>query len=328
MSISAEDKRLITVFAQQQVSDVAEIDIRRAFGMREMAEVQNQPNYHGAFQRVRAAKLIIERITNGYTGYEDQALQCLAQLNEDRESSIHITDNFQVTEALIEQSCYQHWPDNIQQEYQRRCHVIGHWHNVFISYTNRDACTTNQRYKDLILFEWGEAINPASEASNYIARTLAKYLEQADIHGFIDYKKLQCGDDIEDSIRQHSGNAITLLQLLEPEIFKQPKPPIKNWCHEEFLSFSDVKAPKAALAEAHNNRFFVLARANSIEEIEPLRKVPADYGQWVDVSKKDLNIRLNDYGHPFEDLRLAVRGVAGQILNAREKLIDSMLGSW
>jgi hypothetical protein len=170
MKLSDEDQRLIKVFTQQRVDQLNESHIRQVFAMQEIATLQNKPNYDTAFQRVRAAKLAVERIMDGYEAAEDQALQCLAQLAEERNHSSYITENFEVLRQLIEAYCGPEWPDSIQQEYSRRSEVIGHWNDVFISYTNRDAYATNQTYAELILLEWGEAINPGSERNNYSKR--------------------------------------------------------------------------------------------------------------------------------------------------------------
>ena len=116
----------------------------------------------------------------------DQALQCLAELKDRRAESRYLTDEFKIIWALIEKTLYRDW-SGLQAEFNLRRQVIEKWNDVFVSYTNRDAVTTNQTYQDLILHEWGAEIDLARDTNNYIARTIAKYLEQNYLRGFIDY---------------------------------------------------------------------------------------------------------------------------------------------
>ena len=163
-------------------------------------------------------------------------LQCLAELKSLRERSTFITEDYTVTRTLIQKALYPSW-GKYQEEYTRRRKVIDEWNDVFVSYTNRDAPATNQACKKLIKFEWGKEVDPAGEENNYVARTVAKYLEQTGLRSFIDYSRLKCGDDIGEKIREHSTTSFSLIQLIEPAIFQEPKPPKKNWCLVEFTTF-------------------------------------------------------------------------------------------
>lgn len=319
---------LIDLFASSKHCEkISESDITRAFGKVKLAEVQALPDYNDAHARVRKAKRKIEMIAKDHRDNKsDQALQCLAELKVCRAESRYLTEEFKITRDLIEKTLYREW-FGLQAEYDLRRQVIEAWNDAFVSYTNRDAVATNQTYKDLILHEWGAEIDPARDTHNYISRTIAKYLEQNYIRGFIDYKQLQCGDDIADEILQHAADSVALVQLLEPTIFQEPPPPKRNWCLEEYNAFTQKDPPKADLAEKHNRCFFVLARGEDISEIIP-PGYPPTYQAWIERASREFRLTLNEYPSQFDDLRLAVKDIARQILDAREKLVDAMLTSW
>ena len=317
---------LIDLFAGKHCNNIGESDITRAFRKNNLADVQALPDYNGTHARVRKAKRKIEIIADGYPDNSDQALQCLAELNECRAESSYLTEEFKIIRDLIEKTLYRNW-SGLQAEYDLRRQVIEAWNDVFVSYTNRDAVATNQTYQDLILHEWGAEIDPARDKHNYIARTLAKYLEQNHVRGFIDYQQLQCGDNIPNEIRQHAAESMALVQLLEPAIFQEPPPPKRNWCLEEYNAFTQNDPPKANLATLHNRYFFVLARGGEISEIIPPGYPPV-YRAWIERASDDLRLTLNEYPLRFDELRVAVKDIARQILDAREKLVDAMLASW
>lgn len=317
---------LIKVFSKKAAEEVTIGDIIDAFGAADYSEVEAMPGYTEIYNRIRKAKLKLEQIAKKYTQVENQALQCLAALFAERGRYRQPPDVFRETEALIHEYLYPHWGD-IQPEYDARCKVIGEWCDVFVSYTNRDSHATNQRYANLVKHEWGRGIDPAVTTSNFIAATIAKYLQQNNLRCFFDYDNLQCGDDIEDEIRKHSSSAVAFVQLLEPQIFVEPAPPKRNWCKEEFEEFSRSQPPRIDEAEAHNRYFFILARGEEIDHILPARQ-PTPYVQWIEKASRKLHLTLNNYQSDYDGLRIAVRGIAGNILDAHEKIIDAMLSSW
>lgn len=323
--------KLIEVFSQKDAAGVTDNDIVKAFWAEDYSEVEAKPDFAKAFIRIRRAKLKLERIVHYYPQAENQALHCLAELNAERGRYRDLPDSFRETEALIRKGLYPYWGD-IQEEFDARCEVLGKWNDVFVSYTNRDAFATNQRYADLVRHEWGRKVDPAETSWNCIASTIAKYLQQNNLRTFYDYKKLKCGDDIEDEIRKHSSSAIALVQLLEPQVFEEPEAPKKNWCKEEFDEFSQSQPPQVSAAATHNRYFFVLARGDNIEDVLPAYR-PPHYMTWIDKASRKLHLTLNNYQmdfdrKDFDRLRIKVRKVADQIVDAREKIINAMLASW
>lgn len=317
---------LVELFARLPCDQIGDRDITLAFLKPDLDEVKALPGYKEAFALVRRAKRTIEMIEDGYPEPADQALQCLAELKRCREQSRHLTPEFEVTRDLIKKTLYPRWP-GLAVDYDQRREVIERWNDVFISYTNRDALATNQTYQGLILREWGAIVDPARDKHNYIARTIAKYLEQSNTRSFVDYKVLKCGDILKDEIFDHASSSIALVQLLEPAVFNEPAPPDRNWCLEEFEAFERSKPPRADAAESHNRCFFVLARGGTFAAVAPPHHPPT-YDSWIQRAAGGLQLALNDYPSEFDELRLAVWDIGRQILEARTRLFDAMLASW
>ena len=318
--------KLINVFSSKAAIAVTKKDIINAFSVLDYSEVEAKPDFAETFERIHRIKLNLDRITTNYLNVKNQALQCLNLLKVKRGRYQQPPDSFFEAEVLIRKSLYPHW-GGIQDEYDRRCGVLSRWFDVFVSYTNRDAFATNQSYANLILREWGREVDPASTASNYIASTIAKYLQQNNLRCFYDYNNLKCGDDIEDEIRLHSSSAIALVQLLEPQTFSEPPRAKRNWCIEEFREFSNSSLPCIDRAEAHNRYFFVLARGDEINHILPAI-CPDSYLEWIDKASRKLYLTLNKFRDDSEGLRRAVRVIADEILDARDKIINAMLDYW
>lgn len=318
---------LIDLYSKHKCSDIDHDRVTRAFRENNYDAVKALPDYKEAFERVRKAKRRIEFIEEDYKESTDQALQCLAELKSVREQSTFITEDYKVTRTLIEKTLYPSWGEH-QKEYVRRRQVIDEWNDLFVSYTNRDSCTTNQAYEALILREWGKKIDPAADTNNYVSRTILKYLEQSGVHSFIDYERLKCGDDIGAEICKHAATSFGLVQLIEPAIFQEPTPPKENWCLTEFKAFEKSPTPFVDRAKEHNKCFFVLARGKEFKDVDPGYPPEHLYSKWIQRANSDLRLTLNEYEDSFDDLRRDVGNIGRQIRDARRKLVDAMLGSW
>lgn len=317
---------LIKVFSRKVAAEVTKNDLIDAFLVDDYLEVEAKAEFAETFARIRKMKLKLERVANNFPQVKNQALHCLDMLHNERGRDRQPPESFWEMDALIRQYLYPNW-GGIKGEYDARFKIIGEWFDVFISYTNRDALATNQSYARLVCYEWGCRINPADTPTNYIASTIAKYLRQNNLRSFFDYDNLKCGDVIEDEIRTLSSSSIAFVQLLEPRVFEEPTPPKKNWCNEEFKEFSNSQPPCVERAATHNRFFFVLARGDELEDILPARR-PDSYSGWINEASRRLHLALNSYQDDFDALRRDVRGIAYEILDAREKIINSMLSSW
>ena len=290
-------------------------------------QLSSMPKYDEEYNRVKAAKRTIERIGTKYSRDNgDQALQCLCLLKDLRAKTVYESDDYATTRELIEKTLCLHWPKPDQLDFDQRRKVLDRWSDFFISYTNRDSNATNKRYRELISNELGWPRKAEIEARNYVARVIAKCFEQQNLRGFVDFKGLQCGDEIEAKIVQHCQSAIAFVQLVEGAALTEPPPPKVNWCHTEYNEFTRAGFPGVASKVQVNRRFFVLAGSGQLAKPA---KLGQPYHDWFQDMSARLHIVIDDLNaKPFDDLKFKVREVANQIVTARTELIDSMLATW
>lgn len=317
---------LMALFAQRRCVEIESGTeaLLKAFGENDYQRVLALPGYGEAYNRIKAAKRTLERIGERYSKDNgDQPLQCLSLLHELRAETVYRSPDYDVTRELITKTLYADWSVDDQKRFDGRVAVFDDWTDFFISYTNRNAVATNRRYRSLITQElgWPRAVHVG--ARNYVARVVAKYLEQYNIRGFVDFKSLECGDDIAAKILVHCRSTVGFIQLVEREALKEPPPPTVNWCHKEYSEFTTATLPWAKTGLQANRRFFVLAGP---------ALVPADtkpYADWYTDATKRLFVSLDEHNvSPFDTFLHEVGRVAGQIRDARDELVSSVLAAW
>jgi len=319
---------LLGVFAQHKCDKIDSTILVDAFGEIAFEAVKALPGYAEEYGYASTAKRLIERYETQYPGQAgQQALMCLNMLKNLRGDDRFKSPTYEVARELTLQTLYPAWPQSDKDHFRARLSVIDEWDDFFISYTNRNAYTTNEFHQQLISQEFAAPVRPESELArcNFVARVIAKYLELNNLRGFVDFKSLQCGDDIEDKVLEKCRKTIAFIQLVEATSLVEPAPPTVNWCFREYQTFSAAAAPVTVPAEVGNRLFFVLAGGPTL----PLpARLGAPYTDWRAVMARKLHIVLNDFARPFGDLQSKIGEVAGQIEDARKKIIESMLASW
>jgi hypothetical protein len=318
---------LLAVFALHSSNELKSSTklLVEAFGERSYDAVRALPDYDQEYAYVSDAKQRIEDIATRFPGDAgQQARSCLRWLKKLREKSTFKKPEYEVARELALNTLPSAWPQADRDKFNARLAVIDDWTDFFISYTTRDAFATNNYHQDLVLHEFGWPKSGERKNNNYVARALAKYLEKGNIHGFVDYKSLKCGDDIKDKILGHCRKTIAFVQLVEGATLQEPEPPIRNWCLEEYEAFAQAAAPPIKGVAAGNRLFFVVVANLALPE-------PADLGPyqtWHGCMQKDLRIVVAGHSKPFEDLRLKVMGIAKQIAETRKEMTESMLQDW
>ena len=320
---------LIELFSRLSCDEIesGEQPVLDAFGETSFASVTSLKGYAEEYNRVKTAKQKIEHIEQKYSQqHGDQALQCLCLLKELRTGTVDPSHEFVVTRDLIQRTLYARWPKPDQDLFDERRRVFDQWVDFFLSYTNRDASATNNRYKSLISAQFGWPRKAEVLARNQVAKVIAKFLEQHSLRGFVDYNNMQCGDEIEDKIIEYCRTAIAFVQLVEDEALREPPPPKANWCHKEHFAFTQAKLPVQEGQVQANRRFFVLAGGRELAAPENMGEA---YREWFQDMSSRLDIVIDSVNvKPWDNLKLEVRKVARQILTARAQLIDSMLATW
>jgi len=320
---------LVALFSRLSCAQIeaSTAHLLQAFDEDSFEQLAAQPGYAEEYAHVRTAKWQLERIASRYAADNgDQALQCLCLLKELRARSRFEGDEYLVTRALIDETLSKGWPEVDRRTYLER-RVVFDWCDFFLSYTNRDANATNERYRRLVTAEYGWPSLAERSQYNYVARVVAKFFEQQNLRGFADFKTLQCGDDIKDKVVQHCRSAIAFVQLVESGALNEPAPPVEvNWCHAEYSEFSAAGFPVRPASVPGNRRFFVLAGGQAFGR--PAGSSP-HYEAWYQDIEARLQIVIDRHNvRPWDALKSKVREVAVQIVAAREALANAMLATW
>jgi len=327
--VSDTRAKLLRLFAKLPL-DVIDADMRPlldAFNVETYDNLKALPDYEEEYKRAREAKRKIERIAEVYKdSIGDQALQCLAWLQNLRAQTVHKNPEYLVSRDLLARTLQAQWKEPDLGKFKARFALLDGWCDVFLSYTNRNSMATNKRYKRLISDELGWPGDKEVQERNYLARVLAKFLEQESVRGFADFKNLECGDDIEAVVLGRSATAFGFVQLVEDVTLTEPLPPALNWCEREYDAFTKADLPVAAPAGLGNRLFFVLAGANKMSK--PAGLAP-NYDPWYQKIAASLDLVIDMFKQkPPDDLKAQIRGIAEQIVTARKTVLNSMLDAW
>jgi hypothetical protein len=217
---------LLKVFSEYSSENITKELLTRAFGDE---NYELLPQFGIEYNYATRAKQIIERYEKGFPdSYKNQALQCLNWIIQLRGDDRDKPDAYLVARALILKTIHLKWPQPDRLLFDVKLSVIENWADFFISYTRRNALETNNFHDELIKYHFGlsserDADQEILKVENYVARVLAKYLEQHNIHGFVDFNKLQCGDDIADKILTNCRATIAFIQLVESATLQEPR---------------------------------------------------------------------------------------------------------
>ena len=310
------------------ISAIIKTDIMKAFHERDYEALLERPHYTYAFNLVTDTYFYIRDYEEDFgNSPADQALQCL-NLLKSRRGLLRKgppPDEYHVAATLIEKTLFRNWPEVDRAEYERRRAIIEDWNDYFISYTNRNAGTTNKLYKELVEHEIGEHYE---QEDNCVARALAKYVDQENLKGFIDYMEMDPGDVVEEKILKHAGESFSFIQLVEKSIFKVPDASKRNWCWEEYKAFCAASLPGLYSTNRDRLTYFILAGGGEFNKVAPTIS-PADYQTWIDEISRGKQIILDRHNSfPFETLRDEIIKIATKTVATREALLDEMLMNW
>ena len=142
---------------------------------------------------------------------------------------------------------------------------------------------------------------------NFVARVLVKYLEQNNVHGFFDFKSLQCGDDIEAKVVEYCERTIAFIQLVESRSLEEPAPPKLNWCLKEYEAFEKAVVSVKVPGLVGNRVFFTLAGDEALPQPAALG---LSYAGWYGDMERLLDAIIAHYDKPFGGLKSKVREIA------------------
>jgi hypothetical protein len=291
----------------------------KCFGVADYQSLLKIEGYQKDFALVSSCALYVDQFSIKWTEQASQVVESIRLLRsmlDDGEPQSRID----TVRQLIEGRLYRRaWDSAHQAQYDKKKGILD-WKDFFLSYTNRDAPSTNQQLRDLVKSCLGK--NPPSDpkSPNFVARVLAHHLQgYHTLSGFFDQSSIKAGEDIPDKVDDYCQSCFGFVQLVEPIMFGREPP--KNWCFHEYRQFTDAPLVRDLLAGKSRHYFILIQK--ELKDVLPAGGGAAAYKQWLEHMSRLRHVSLA--GHKNESLRQEMKEVAEQILKLRAEVVEAWL---
>lgn len=297
--------------------------LARGFG-RDLSDLEKDDAYATPYAIVKQAKLDLEEIGESGDGELEQVRSCLQRLHtardECKETRVEALSRL-ANEWFI---AGRRWSASASETYKLREDIIKNWHDFFLSYTNRSAPPVNTDYKDLIYYNFRTRLRKLYETRNCAARVIQRYLQLNNIRGFFDVERIQCGDDIGNSIKTHCHRTFSLIQFVQEEALSDPDPGKENWCWNEYKYFQKTSDLIKDLLGRSLDNFYVITRdVDDTRTLLPARR-NRNYKDWFDHIVRVEAERLSNEASRAK-LWAQMKGMAERIGKQRDEVINQVL---
>jgi hypothetical protein len=277
--------------------------------------------YVEAFPTVSAAAVTVESLAARHPDPVSQAresLRLLRRMIDDGEPA----SKQHATRYLVEHRLHRPWPPAAQALYDRKREML-EWRDFFVSYTNRDAPSTNNQFRQLIRSTFGTAPRGAQNDSNFVAKVITRHLRRYQgLSGFFDESDLQVGDNLQQAIEQYCTRTFAFVQLVEPLSFDR-EPPI-NWCFFEFERFTNGTAIRDLVGQM--DRHFFLLTAHDLQSLRPANPF-GRYQPWLARMDAVLTDHLPLAGERPTTVQAKIQKIATRIVALRTEILDVWLNA-
>ena len=223
--------------------------------------------FRKAFEMVRGHKKELDNIASENEDKpNEQKIDVLFYLKDVKSLS---KNSAEVLGKLVKGTLYPSWSKAVQTDYDKKYEMIVTWNDYFISYTTRNIGETNYDYKQLYEAV-GFPLPPPDETRNYVAQIIVRNLYLADLHGFVDWKKIRSGDFIKTKLDEQCKKSFSFVQLLEKVTFVRPEDEGVNWCFKEFTKFDEKHQVMQNCTDENQQCYFFIAGLNLLD-ITPRR---------------------------------------------------------
>lgn len=217
------------------------------------------------------------------------------------------------------------WPEPIRKKFAAARSVMCEWRSHFLSYTNRNAGTTNREFRRLITNGLGRLPKQSElEGINLVAHTIAKYLRENNLTGFFDPIDIRCGDDIEGGILDYSRNCAAFIQLVEKCSFSRPPSNKKNWCHLEYQAFCEPSNTLGNRECQKKRTHFAITTEQTVDDLLPAVSIP-DYHDWSEATTRRRYAILHKKTHL--DVRSKITEIARDAYKSHQQLAECIIAS-
>jgi hypothetical protein len=307
--------------------------ITQEFNLATYNDVLSLPGYDAAFTTIKTLKRSIELIEDRQEQAEVEIRRCLRVVADEVEKAgvSAVTKpgrpapRILAIESFIREGMYKtRWSQKQRDAFDLRVKVITRWIDFFVSYTNRDAGGINTQFEKLIRSVFGCFPTQKERiARNYVARIVVKFLVTNNLRGFADYADIQCGDEIEDKVRDYCQKAFGFVQLVEPESFVEPAAPKINWCYEEYQEFRKERAELSAFQIPAPSKVYVVVSAKELKAVRPANI--GGFATWYDgiAPLRHFSLHETDKDQLYEE----IKKVAVDLLESKKATVEAVLAA-
>ncbi|MCK4766349.1 MAG: hypothetical protein KAW12_29405 [Candidatus Aminicenantes bacterium] len=235
------------------------------------------------------------------------------QTGEKNEQSYNEED-FTLLTKLIKRGIYKRWNKKQKDRFDTVFHMLAHWKDYFLSYTNRNLHDTNDDFKEIIPAVLGKDFYKENkDKTNCVPHIIVHYLKQNNLEGFFDKDELKCGDVLEDEIIKYCTSVFAFVQLVEMATFKYEKDKT-NWCNFEIAKFADWTEETGL--ENYKRYFFILTEAEVLPAV-----LHGDHESWK--NKIFERIYINDLSIlEKKQIKREVRKIAVEIAKTKNRILE------
>jgi len=225
--------------------------------------------------------------------------------------------NLDILSVFIKKGLYPNWNHDEKKYYDHGWDMIAVWKHYFLSYTNRNLIETNNAFKDILCNVLGnKKFEENKESVNCVAGLIAHYLKLNNLTAFFDKDNLKCGDMIEKEVFKHCQEVYSFVQLVEPAIFQRRAENKRNWCADEYETFTRWSSQNCL--KARKCYYFILTR--EADKIYPA-DFPPYFNDWQQQINGHLNIQ-NLSSLERKDICDKISEIAREIVDTRRKIIE------
>lgn len=306
--------------------------LAEAFGESDYIRLVARDGFPARQEMVKSLRQDVDRIRRP-AGKEApaaiQVVRSLQLLDDTRQESNagepESREKLEVLQDLIKRLLYPGWGQPEKDSYDLKREIVVEWTDYFISYTNRDAGSTNLAFRGLIKRSLG--YTPKEQAAlkdNYVARAMVHLFKKNVLFGFFDQDDIKIGEKIGEKIREYCQKTYAFVQLVEDMALSPPDTP-PNWCFFEFSEFTKSDKVHQALGRqpTHPRLFFLTTDENEKPHITPGRykRLPT-YQPWFKEIKERryFNLRSTE-----AERNEKVQELAKCVDELRQEILDEIL---
>jgi hypothetical protein len=325
---------LVKVFSEHELIELNDGGhlLANAFGEPDYDRLLARESFPARQEMVKSLRQDLDRI-RGPAGkvapVADQVARSLQLLDETRQETnageSGPREKLEVLQDLIKRLLYPGWTQPEKESYDLKREIIVEWTDYFISYTNRDAGSTNLAFRGLIKRSLG--YTPKEQAAlrdNYVARSMVHLFKKRVLFGFFDQDDIKIGEKIGEKIREYCQRTFAFVQLVEDMALSPPDTP-PNWCFFEFSEFTKSDKVHQALGRqpTRPRLFFLTTDENEKKHITPehYRRLPT-YGPWFKEieARRFFSLQVTD-----AERNTKVQELAKSVAELRQEILDEIL---